>query len=83
MAYLDKEAFGAHKGEEDDAYDGCGDHDDEESDDVEDDQAEEVGFAASPEPGRDWQLIHLSQGFASAKCMYFCKLSQICFHRNT
>ena len=39
LAYLDKEAFGAHKGEEDDAYDGFGDHDGEESDDVEDDHA--------------------------------------------
>ena len=39
LAYLDKEAFGADKGEGDDAYDGFGDHYDEESEDVEDDHA--------------------------------------------
>ena len=52
MAYLDIEAFGADKGEEDGghgAYCGLGDHrDDDESEDVEDDQAEEAGAAAGP-----------------------------------
>ena len=38
LAYLDKEAFGADRGQEDVADDGFGDHDDE-SEYVEDDQA--------------------------------------------
>ena len=93
MAYLDKEAFGAHKGEEDDAYDGFGDHDDEESEDVEDDHANGAGAPGRPEPRggggnnkftfRKVSQIVFSQGFASAKCMYFRKLSQICFRNNT
>ena len=87
MAYLDNEAFGADKGEEDDAYDGFGDRDDEESEDVEDDLARPAS-----EPGRGGSnkytfrkvsQIVFSQGFASAKCMCFRKLSQICFRSNT
>ena len=46
LAYLDVEAFGADKGEEDGAYNGFCDRDDEESEDVEDDQAEEAGATA-------------------------------------
>ena len=93
LAYLDKEAFGAHKGDEDDAYDGFGDHDGEESDDVEDDHANGAGAPGRPEPRggggsnkftfRKVSQIVFSQGFASAKCMYFRKLSQICFRNNT
>ena len=93
LAYLDKEAFGAHKGDEDDAYDGFGDHDDDESEDVEDDHANGAGAPGRPEPWggggnnkftfRKVSQIVFSQGFASAKCMYFRKLSQICFRNNT
>ena len=43
QAYLDSDAFGADKREEDCAYNGFGDRDDEESGDV---QAEEAGAAA-------------------------------------
>ena len=46
LAYLDVEAFGADKGQEDGAYNGFWDRDDEESEDVEDDQAEEAGATA-------------------------------------
>ena len=46
LAYLDSEAFGADKGKEDCAYNGFGNCDDKESEDVEDDQAEEA-FAAA------------------------------------
>ena len=42
LAYLDKEAFGADKGEED-TYNGFGDHDDEESEHVEDDHTNGAG----------------------------------------
>ena len=54
-------------------------------------QAEEAGSAAGRSRGgasnkytfgKVSQKV-FSQGFASAKCMYFCKLPQICFHRNT
>ena len=94
-AYRDSEAlaFGADKKEKDSVYNGFGDRDDEESGDV---QAEEAGAAA----GSAWakggasnkytfreirfSQIVSSQVLASAKCMYFHKLSQIiCFRRNT
>ena len=55
MAYLDSEAVGEDKGEEVGAYDGFDDREDEECFDVEDDQAEEAGSAADPEPGWGWQ----------------------------
>ena len=42
-AYLDSEAFGTDKGEEDNAYNGFGDPDDDESEDVEDDHPEGAG----------------------------------------
>ena len=51
LAYLDREAFGADKGEEACAYYGFKDRDDEECEDVDDDQAEEAGSATGPEPG--------------------------------
>ena len=43
--------WGADIGEEVGAYDGFKDRDDEECEDFEDDQAEEAGSAAGPEPG--------------------------------
>ena len=46
LAYLDSEAFGTDKGNEDRAYCVFWDRDDEEPEDVEDDQAEEAGSAA-------------------------------------
>ena len=87
MAYLDSEAVGADKGKEDSAYDGFGDRDDEESEDVEDDQAEVAGVAAGPAwaggvASNKYIFRKVSQ-FVSLKCMYFRKLSQILFRRNT
>ena len=55
MAYLYSEVVGADKGEEVGAYEGFKDRDDEECEYVEDDQAEEAGSAADPEPGWGWQ----------------------------
>ena len=73
------EAFRANKGEEPSAYHGFKDSDDEECEDV------EAGSAAGQEPGGainkytfcKFSQIVFSQGFASAKCMYLYKLSQI------
>ena len=90
---MDSKPFGADKGQKGDVYDGFGDSDDEESEDVEDDQAEGVcccwpclsrGKGASNKytSSKVLQTV-FPQGFASAKCMYFCKLLQICFHTNT
>ena len=55
MEYQDNEAFGADTGKEAFAYHGFKDRDDEECEDVEDDQAEEAGSAAGPEPGWGYQ----------------------------
>ena len=82
MAYLDSEAVGADKVEQVGAYDGFNDCDDEECEDVEDNQAEEADSAARSRGGaanketfcKVSQIVFL-QGFASAKCLYFCKLS--------
>ena len=48
LEYLDSEAFETGKGEEDITYNGFGDSDDKESEDIEDAQAEEAGAAAGP-----------------------------------
>ena len=51
MVGIHSESFGAGQGEEDCAYNGFGDCDVEESEDLEDDQAEEAGLLlALPEP---------------------------------
>ena len=88
MAYLDIDAFRAYKGEEACAYHGLKDRDDEECEDVEDDQrvlrqARRRGGAINKYTFRMVLQIVFSIGFASAKWMYFRKLSQICFRRNT
>ena len=49
--YLDSEAYGADKGEEASSYNEFNHCADEECEDVEDDQAVEVGSAADPEQG--------------------------------
>ena len=88
MAYLDGEAFWADKGKEAGPYNGFKKSDDKECEDVEDDQAEKAqaksrGGARNKYTFSKVSQIVFSQGFASAKCMYFGKLSQLCFHRNT
>ena len=70
MVGIHSEAFGADKGEDSSAYDGFGNSDDEESEDVEDDHAEEASlWLALPEHrkkggGGSQQKIHFLQGFA-------------------
>ena len=52
MVGIHSESFGAGQGEEDCAYNGFGDCDVEESEDLEDDQAEEAGLLlVLPEQG--------------------------------
>ena len=79
-------------------YNGFKDRDDEECEHVEDDQAQEAawrrvlrwarsrggpGGAVNEYTFRKFSQIVFSQGFASAKRLYFRKLSQICFRKNT
>ena len=65
MVGIHNEAFGADKGEEDCAYDGFGEGDDEESEDVEDDHAEEAGLRrALPKPGEGEGKLAINTPFA-------------------
>ena len=86
----------ADKGEEAGSCDGFKDHYDEECEDVEDDQAKEPlrrvlrrarstgrGGASNKYTFCKVSQIVFSQAFTCAKRMYFCKLSQTCFRRNT
>ena len=78
MVGIHNEAFGADKGEEDCAYDGFGEGDDEESEDVEDDHAEEAGLRrALPKPGEgEGKAREASNKYT------FRKISQVGFRKS-
>ena len=86
LAYLDSEAFEADKGEKDHStYNGFGNWDDKESEDIEDDQAEEASAAAGwPEHG-GVELATLDDDYDKytfSKVLQF-SVSKLCFSKDS